>query len=96
MNNHEKVSEVRILSIGEDNMNVAVFPNPVSDNIYVHDMSPGTNLQLTDARGSAIYRTSAKTPDVIIPANNLAPGVYFLQLTYNNNPGIKTVKVIKR
>jgi len=95
MDNQEKISQVRILSIGGDNTKVAVFPNPVSDNIFIHDIKPGTNLLLTDARGMAIYRTSATTTDLTIPANALIPGVYFLQMTHNKAAS-KTVKVIKR
>ena len=95
MDNQEKISQVRILSIGGDNTKVAVFPNPVSDNIYVHGIKPGANLQLIDARGTTIYGALARTQDLAIPANELIPGVYFLQIT-DNSVAIKTLKVIKR
>jgi hypothetical protein len=94
INNNEKVSQVRIVSIKGNNLNVAIFPNPVNDNIYVHDINPGANLQLTDTKGSTICRTLAATPDIVIPADKLITGIYFLQVTYNGQL-VKTLKVIK-
>jgi hypothetical protein len=94
IDNHEKISQVRILSIAADNTRITIFPNPVIDNVSVHGIKAGANLMLTDSRGSIIYNTSAEESDVTIPADKLMPGVYFLQIT-NNNALIKTVKVVK-
>jgi hypothetical protein len=94
IDNHEKISQVRILSIAADNTRITIFPNPIIDNVSVHGIKAGANLMLTDSRGSIIYNTSAEESDVTIPADKLMPGVYFLQIT-NNNALIKTVKVVK-
>jgi Secretion system C-terminal sorting domain len=96
LSNHENISEIRVVSIGSNDPRVIkAFPNPVSSNIiYVQGVERGTNLRLTDMRGTVVSQATATHSIEGIPVDKLDPGIYFLQVV-SNNALVKTIKVVK-
>ncbi|MEJ0107050.1 MAG: T9SS type A sorting domain-containing protein [Bacteroidota bacterium] len=93
-NDNKTISETRLVSFANDQNAIRTFPNPVINTIYVQGVTKGSDLVLTDIKGSVIMRTTAKSATVSIPSDKLSPGIYFVGIS-NDNAMLKTVKIIK-
>ena len=77
--------------------NIRLYPNPVTDYIYLH----GTNavagsktITLSGVAGNLIHQMQfAHGEQVVVPANHIAPGIYLLKLY--TEAGSSTFRVIK-
>ncbi len=65
--------------------NLLVYPNPVSDVLYIDNLKKGTEIELYTQLGKKVQSTTEKTIDV----SHLPAGVYFLHVDGNS------LKVIK-
>lgn len=64
-----------------------IYPNPAIDGWNIENLPNGTHLKLTDIAGKTIW-TGTHTSRTLIPANNLTPGCYMLEV---QEQGSKTV-----
>jgi hypothetical protein len=62
---------------------IAVYPNPAHNMIFVKN-ALGKSYQLIDIRGSVLSSGSINGEDVAIPLDNIAPGMYILQVETEN------------
>ena len=61
-----------------DDMDVVIFPNPVSS--LLHIVVSGTSLQVMDLLGRVLVEQEISDSETILDVSNLAPGVYLLAL----------------
>jgi CotH kinase protein/Chitobiase/beta-hexosaminidase C-terminal domain/Lamin Tail Domain/Secretion system C-terminal sorting domain len=76
----------------DEEITVRVYPNPVSDYIYVDSPTILQNVELMDCLGRSIQSFS-NIRQQQIPMHNNAPGIYILRLKSGNR--FKTLKIIK-
>lgn len=65
--------------------NIAVFPNPVADNLQIQTTLQIKEIEIVDITGRLLYTTTEKT----INCSNFAKGVYFITLTTEKGKAIK-------
>jgi hypothetical protein len=59
-----------------------IYPQPARDNISVRlNSKEGKNLKITDALGKTVYERKINSEnEMVIPVNNLSPGVYLISI----------------
>ena len=80
---------IRNVSVGEDSLNVSVFPNPTEGNFTVKGILGDTQYRLTNSLGQTILSGTANRDFKI--DQQLAKGLYFLRLSSNNQ--VSTMKI---
>ncbi len=87
---------VDLNSVQEIGLNsIAIYPNPVSDELHVSWSGDVQHVQLSDSKGRIIY--SIETNDLVelsIDTKQLDSGIY--QLTFTNESGSLNRKIIKK
>lgn len=68
------------VAANEQRATLQIFPNPTKDGWWVKNTAAGQRIQLSDASGRILWRGLIKGTQIFIPANNLAPGSYWVQL----------------
>ena len=68
-------SLVGIKEMNNNAGNIAVYPNPVTDNLQIQTTLPIKEIEITDITGRLLYTTTAKT----INCSSFAKGVYFIK-----------------
>ncbi|AEA43494.1 T9SS type A sorting domain-containing protein [Fluviicola taffensis] len=59
-----------------------MYPNPTSDNLTIEISTEGIkNVQITNATGQIIQTFESDLNTMVVPASNLAKGMYFIRLT---------------
>ncbi len=72
--------------IGEENVtNVAVYPNPASDVLFVTNAQDFDQITITDISGKVIQTVSGGTQELSIDISNLRSGVYMVNFSHNGN-----------
>ena len=82
------------MSISENNnLNVRIFPNPVTSNfITIKTTTIGLkNIKLYDINSRVVLNTSIDSE--ILNIDNVSPGVYFIQITINGQSEISKLIV---
>ena len=69
---------------------INLYPNPVTNNLYIKTLNENLYYSLYDLKGRKIYSTNEK----IIPMENLSNGIYVLRITGDNYTSFK--RVIKK
>lgn len=89
-NLHDTKLSVEQLSTGE----IKIFPNPTKESWQVENLPANNTLMLTDITGRILWQSNTQSTSEIIPANNLAPGLYMLRVISNDgvNAGYKLIK----
>lgn len=89
-------SEIIQKSINETNSlkdGVSVYPNPFDNVIYVKTKEPVKSWKLVNINGQIM---ESKTGELNkINTSNLSPGIYFIEMTINNNEIVRE-KIIKK
>lgn len=67
---------------------LVIYPNPYESgklNLFIPNFEEGSSAELTiqDAKGKLIYRSGFKESNLSQAVQNLAPGLYFVQVVYN-------------
>lgn len=62
--------------------NVSIYPNPAIESITVTGLQGNENIQLRDVSGKLVYRLKAKNVTANIPLNNLAAGIYYINIVH--------------
>lgn len=80
-------TEIRQVTFGKDNV-IGVYPNPVSDVVYVkvNDWAKVAQVSLVDISGKTVYRTDNAAAG--IDMRGRARGTYFLQVMQRNGETI--------
>lgn len=93
-----KIVQVETVTTGQDitgSRNLAVFPNPVFDQInIVFDSGSGFNVALFSLSGELIYASSFEGKEAVINSASLDNGAYILRITDGNE--IYYHKIIKK
>lgn len=70
---------------------MAVFPNPVTDRVFISNMPTGTHrVEIINAQGSAVLSTEMESPTAELNLSGFARGVYMMKIDDN-----KIFKIIK-
>ncbi len=80
--------------INENNNTFAVYPNPANNIINISNVTPKSNIVITNTIGAVVYSQEANNTIEMINVENFAKGVYFISI--KNNYEINTVKFIKQ
>ena len=80
-----------LIDIELDDINV--YPNPVSDKLYINTNLNYYNISIYNMLGKQIYRTTDNNSNTTINLSLFPHGVFLLKL--NNGKKIKTFKIIK-
>lgn len=90
------INHDRTLGINEvTSMKVSAYPSPTKDFWCVIGLKPGCSLALTDINGNEVWQQSSVTHTAtIIPAGQLASGVYLLYMT-KGDLKMKSIKLEK-
>jgi len=75
--------------------NVTVYPNPVTDILYVRSNGSLTKAELFDILGKKVTDIDLSGSQNSLDVSSVKPGVYFLKL-YNHNNLTETAKIIKK
>ena len=79
----------------EDNLTLAVFPNPANDQITLRSgIEEPTVLIIHDALGREVYTTSVNKPISNVDISMLEAGVYYLSLVSDQSR--ESIKFIKQ
>jgi hypothetical protein len=64
-----------------------IYPNPASDKINILNQSSKKDVELKifDDTGKLIYKTFIRQDLTVIPMNDYAEGIYFIQLSGNED-----------
>ena len=94
LDNNEKISEIKTVSIGSKAGTIRIFPNPVVNTMHLEGMEAGTRFRLVDARGAVLNNFTARSSTEVISTEKLIPGIYFVQVLANNSSS-KTMQLVK-
>lgn len=73
-------SRIRSISIGIDTNPVTVFPNPVSERLFIRlDREMVSEIKIINPAGAMIYNTTT-LPDAGIDLTGLSTGIYFVKI----------------
>jgi len=74
--------------------NVAIYPNPCNDILYVESMEEMTQINIYGITGSLIIRDNISRMDTQYDLSNFNPGIYFVTIQFKNESGITKRKVV--
>ena len=72
--------------IKAENNIISIYPNPASSSMTIHQSSPSSNqlITITNILGEEVYHQTNNSSQSTIDVSNWSNGVYFYQLTNNN------------
>jgi hypothetical protein len=76
----------------EDKSNLLVFPNPATDEIFIMNTEPGTNIKILDQRGMLIHESMVRGNPTTLITSQFAPGVYHIIVT--GPYSVETIKIL--
>jgi photosystem II stability/assembly factor-like uncharacterized protein len=82
----------------EEMPSFTVFPNP-SDGVFKIHWEGGTEsmaIRLTDLRGEVMYENESQFRELLLSANHLPAGIYFLSLGEGNRMATKKILISRR
>lgn len=88
---------VATVGIANGNIEMALYPNPMSDvlNVNVNSISDDTKFELYDALGKLVLAQSVSSYTTQLDVSELLNGLYFIKLR-NGNAVLQTRKLVKR
>lgn len=98
LNEKAEYSNVVLLVYKKDGQSMSVFPNPAQDMLTLqYKLNGKAMMRITDMKGSIItqQQLDATQTSVQIPVNQLAQGMYMLQVTSGNDFN-KSIRFIKQ
>lgn len=86
-------SVIRIIKLMGDNR-LSIWPNPVTNILFVQSNVTNGSLEITDVSGKIIRKEIINNALTTVPLQHLAKGIYTIRLYYNG--GMFVVKFIKQ
>ncbi len=91
-------SDIRKVTFNQNEDNIVVYPNPVTNNLFVQLQEIGTfEVTITDVSGKVVLQntitTNSKNTIQTLDMSNLNNGVYFTTIKQNNEKP-KTIKIV--
>ena len=84
-----------ILGVNDvNNVNVSIYPNPVSERLNINATSEITSVVMYNILGAKVQSITPNSTSVTMNLSGLTPGVYLT--TINTNTGTKTVNIVKK
>lgn len=84
-----------ILGVNDvNNVNVSIYPNPVSERLNINSTSEITSVVVYNILGAKVQSITPNSTSVTMNLSGLTPGVYLT--TINTNTGTKTVNIVKK
>jgi len=79
----------------EQNTEIRLYPNPVSNQLFIQSDEPVQQVLLKDLNGNSLLEISGNTGNYRLDTDFLSPGVYFCELSFLDGSS-KLVKFIKQ
>ncbi len=79
---------------GLSEADLAVYPNPVADKLFLRDFKSVTNLQIYNVSGQAVYKTNSSTNGEV-NVSDLKAGMYIVKISRANGQ-LSSQKIIVR
>lgn len=79
----------------EETIEVRLYPNPVSDQLFIQSEEPMHQVLLKDLNGNVLLEMSGNTGTYQLNTNFLSAGVYFCELSFSNGSS-KRIKFIRQ
>lgn len=83
------------VGIAEQQIQLSIYPNPVTDAIQVNTSGVINKLTITDLRGRVVYQSDALTSKLRIPVDQLVNGMYILRVFTDQGTAEKKIQVQK-
>jgi hypothetical protein len=84
-----------ILGVNDvNNVNVSIYPNPVSERLNINSTSEITSVVIYNILGAKVQSITPNSTSVTMNLSGLRPGIYLT--TINTNTGTKTVNIVKK
>jgi hypothetical protein len=93
INGHYKYSMVRMIRVNRDHK-ILIWPNPVTDNLYVQFPYTKGSLEITDMNGRIVRREIITNMVTTVPVQQLARGLYVITIRYDGT--VLTEKFMKQ
>lgn len=76
----------------DDVNKMQLYPNPVTDVLYLSGVAENANIRITDMTGRVLIKMDLKTKS--LPVSNLTEGIY--TITVRDGSGTRTAKFVKK
>ncbi len=76
----------------QDAVKVKVFPNPVSETVFVEAEQTIENIEITDNSGRLLITKNYNDRNASLDISELANGIYFLRLTTNKGSAVRKIQ----
>jgi len=83
-----------LTNIAYDSFDVQIYPNPVSDYLYISYQDSIDKIEIYNLIGKKVFESTHNSQEIKINISQLETGVYFLKV-YVNNENLKIYKIIK-
>lgn len=80
--------------IFSDKDEISIYPNPVSDELFINSFSNSFSYNIVDIYGKKIKQGNSNSSKTIINMKSFSSGFYYLNIEVNNE--IKTFKIFKK
>lgn len=74
---------------------IGLYPNPASQSLTVSNLPEDASLRITDLTGTLLYSKDHVNPSETVSIDNLASGVYFVQVQSNQHTAARKLVVTK-
>ncbi len=74
---------------------IVLYPNPTNKNFKINNIDDGTNLCIVDLSGNIIYKKALVINETIIEIENIANGIYVVELESKGVTSIKKLVISK-
>ncbi|MGC4103877.1 T9SS type A sorting domain-containing protein [Ferruginibacter sp.] len=78
------------------NTTVSVYPNPVTDDLIVRNITAGTVIRIMNTRGQVVVERTASAVNEKINIRDLSKGLYIIVAVDKNTAQKTTFKIVKR
>ncbi len=76
------------------NQKVSIYPNPVSNNLIINNMTGVNTIKVSDILGETVKNITVSGSKTNINVSNLSKGIYFISLMNDKNV-LETKKFVK-
>lgn len=71
---------------------ITITPNPVADVAKISGLTAGASIVIRNLQGAVVLQTTATGSTTTVSLSTLPAGIYTIQSTMNNTPGVATIE----